>query len=177
MSISNLHVKMLCWTQFGTLRWFWELQIQSGCLWLAQQRAKRCTFKVSLKCDFLGTFHQEISCLRKPGIYIYSLTSSTSFLNVNEKISFLYNPLLLKLKSLKTAVYMLHCTRVIEGSQVSFQPGEQQKLVLYKLAGSYKSPPIHTFSVNGALQHMESRTQSFFSACFIPPRNLLLLQQ
>lgn len=48
------------------------------------------------------------------------------------KKSFLYNPLLLKLKSLKAAVYLLHCSRVLEGSQVSFQPGEQQKLVLYK---------------------------------------------
>lgn len=99
----------------------------------AYERPKRRkSFKNSLKCDFFGTFHQEISRLRKPGISLSSLIYSTSFLNINEKISFLYNPLLLKLKSLKAAVYLLHCTRAIEGSQVSFQPGEQQKLVLYK---------------------------------------------
>lgn len=101
-------------------------------LWLARQREKRCTRKVSLKCDFLGTSHHEILHLRKSGISISSLKSTTSFLNVNEKISFLYNPLLLKLKSLKAAVYLLHCSGVIKGSQVSFQPGEQHKLVLSK---------------------------------------------
>lgn len=132
MSVSSLHIRVLCWIQFGTLRWHWQLKIQPGCLWLAWQREERCTFKVSLKCDFLGTFHQEIACLRKSGISISSLISSTSFLSVNEKESFLYSPLLLKLKSLKAAVYLLHCSRVLEGSQVSFQPGEQQKLVLYK---------------------------------------------
>lgn len=133
MSISNLHIRMLCWTQFGTLRWLWELRSSLAVYgWPNQQREQRCTFKVFLKCDFLGTLHQEISCLRKPGISISSLTSSTSFSNVNEKKNFLYNPLLLKLKSLKAAVYLLHCTKVIEGSQVSFQAGEQQKLVLYK---------------------------------------------
>lgn len=134
---ANVHFQSPC--QSAVLDLVWDPEMGMGVedpVWLLMtgptEGEVSKSFKVPLKCDFLGTFHQEISCLRKPGISITSLIFSTFFLNINEKISFLYNPLLLKLKSLKAAVYLLHCTRVIEGSQVSFQPGEQQKLVLHK---------------------------------------------
>lgn len=155
------------------------VKIQSGCLWLAQPTEGievyfQSFFKMWFPWDFPS---RNIMSEETRDIY-FQLDIQYFFFKCKwKKINFLYNPLLLKLKSLKAAVYLLHCTKVIEGSQVSFQAGEQQKLVLYKQQAATNHLLFTPFLWMGlcSIWRAEHNPSSLLASQL--PRNLLLLQQ
>lgn len=177
---SSLYGRTWCWTQFGA-GGHWELKLRSGAsLRLTRWRKRALLSKFSLKRGFLGTSDQEISgevmaLFFQPDIQFF-------FLKMCIKKTVFSASLLLRLitkisGSAKAAAYLSHCSRFEEGSRVSLQPGEQQKLVLYKWQAATNHLPFTPSPWMGLCAHMESRTQSLFSARFMLPRNLRLSQQ